>query len=192
MANTVHPSSDPPAATAAQRAARLAQLFEEHNAALVQLLRVRLRSDQEAKDVAQEAYVRLLQLDQLGDVEYLRAYLFRTALNIATDRLRSNAMRAAAHRDPMFAGSVDESSPETAVAAVESLHAVQRALNSLPARERYAFLLHRVAEVHVDKVAQQLGVSRRSVQGYVVKALLRCQAAVQEAHRNVRKGRSSS
>ncbi len=192
MANTVIPSSDTSADSAAQRTARLTRLFEEHNATLIQLLRVRLRSDQEARDVAQEAYLRLLQLDHLGDVEYLRAYLFRIALNIATDRLRSQAMRAAAHRDPVLARSIDELSPETALAAVESLHAVQRALNSLPARERYAFLLHRVADLHVDKVARQLGVSRRSVQGYVVKALLRCQAAVAEAHRSVCQERSSS
>jgi RNA polymerase sigma-70 factor (ECF subfamily) len=184
MANT-GPQSDLPPGAAAQRAARLAQLFEAHNAALVQLLRVRLRSNQEARDVAQEAYLRLLQLEQLGDVEYLRAYLFRTALNIATDRGRANAMRAAAHRDPALAQTGEAHSPEAALAAVESLHAVQRALNSLPARERYAFLLHRVAELHVDKVARHLGVSRRSVQAYVVKALLRCEAAVERAHREL-------
>src|SRR3546814_16035044 len=41
--------------------AELARLFREHNASLVLLLRARLRSDQEAWDVAQEAYVRMLQ-----------------------------------------------------------------------------------------------------------------------------------
>lgn len=48
--------------------AELARLFREHNASLVQLLRARLRSDQEAWDVAQEAYVRMLQLDRIGTV----------------------------------------------------------------------------------------------------------------------------
>jgi len=39
----------------------IAHLFHEHNRALVGYLRARLRSEQEAKEVAQEAYVRLLQ-----------------------------------------------------------------------------------------------------------------------------------
>src|SRR5882757_2706582 len=92
----------------------LARLFEEHNASLVQLLRAKLRSDQEARDVAQEAYVRLLQLDRIGTVSYLRSYLFRTALNIATDRLRSTTVRNAAHRDPIFDPGVNELSPDRA------------------------------------------------------------------------------
>jgi RNA polymerase sigma-70 factor (ECF subfamily) len=93
---------DPPAGGVPSAGSALGRLFQEHNASLVQLLRTRLRSDQEARDVAQEAYVRLLQLDRLGTISYLRTYLFRTALNIATDRMRSAAVHAQAHRDPLF------------------------------------------------------------------------------------------
>ena len=67
------------------------RLFAEHNRSLIRFLRTRLKSDQEAKDVAQEAYVRLLQIDQPGTVSFLRADLFRTAVNIATDRMRGRA-----------------------------------------------------------------------------------------------------
>jgi RNA polymerase sigma factor (sigma-70 family) len=160
MVSTANPPPEAPRDPAAQRAERLSALFAEHNAALVQLLRVRLKSDQEARDVAQEAYLRLLGVYELGDVEHLRAYLFRTALNIATDRRRSEALRSTMLRDPMLSRDVDESSPDRAVEAVESLQAVERVLAALPARERYAFLLHRVAELHVDTIAQRLGVSR--------------------------------
>src|SRR5690242_21867578 len=78
------------------------RLFAEHNRALIRFLRTRVRSDQEARDVAQEAYVRLLQLDQVQTVSFLRAYLFRIALNIATDRIRAEAIRYNAHQDPVF------------------------------------------------------------------------------------------
>src|SRR6267142_2354599 len=85
---------DPDLETAAaqssqERSALVNRLFREHNRSLMNFLVKRLRSAQEARDVAQEAYVRLLQLDRIGTVSYLRSYLFRTALNIATDRLRS-------------------------------------------------------------------------------------------------------
>jgi RNA polymerase sigma factor (sigma-70 family) len=156
----------------------LARLFQEHNASLVQLLRARLRSDQEARDVAQEAYVRLLQLDRLGTVSYLRTYLFRTALNIATDRLRNAAMRGAALRDPVFDQGVDELTPEKNLLAQEELGAVEHALADLPPQERYAFLLHRFAGLEIDEVAQRLGVTERSVRNYIVRALLRCRGAL--------------
>src|SRR3979490_2291695 len=64
------------------------RLFREHNEALIRFLRGRVGSHNEALEVAQEAYVRLLSLDQPGAVSYLRAFLFKTAANIAIDRRR--------------------------------------------------------------------------------------------------------
>src|SRR3546814_9782476 len=63
-AATPDPPDDVPGSPASGTA-ELARLFREHNASLVQLLRARLRLAQEAWDVAQEAYVRMLQLDRL-------------------------------------------------------------------------------------------------------------------------------
>jgi RNA polymerase sigma-70 factor (ECF subfamily) len=42
----------------------MSQLFREHNRMLVAYLTTRLRSEHEAKEVAQEAYVRLLELKE--------------------------------------------------------------------------------------------------------------------------------
>jgi RNA polymerase sigma factor (sigma-70 family) len=157
----------------------LGKLFQQHNDSLVQLLRARLRSDQEARDVAQEAYVKLLQLDAApGAISYLRTYLFRTALNIATDRIRSAAVHNAAHRDPVFDHQVDELTPEKTAAAKEELQRVEAALAGLPARERYAFLLHRFADMDVEEIAERLGVTGRSVRNYIVRALLCCREAL--------------
>ena len=51
--------------------------FREHNRMLVGYLRSRLGSEQEAKEVAEDAYVRVLQLHQPGAPGLLRAYLFK-------------------------------------------------------------------------------------------------------------------
>src|SRR5947209_4337020 len=64
------------------------RLFREHNQTLVRYLRARLGSEQEAKEVAQEAYVKLLQLERVGAISFMRAYLFRIAANLAIDRIR--------------------------------------------------------------------------------------------------------
>src|SRR3984957_14123793 len=70
------------------RASGVERLFREHNEASTRFLRGRVGSHSEALEVAQEAYVRLLSLDQPGAVSYLRAFLFKTAANIAIDRRR--------------------------------------------------------------------------------------------------------
>ena len=65
------------------------RLFQEHNESLLRFLAARLGSRHEAREVAQEAYVRLLKLDTPGAIGYFRAFLFKTAANLAVDRVRS-------------------------------------------------------------------------------------------------------
>src|SRR5688572_23474251 len=81
-----HPGSETPGEET--RGQLIERLFREHNESLLRFLTARLSSSQDAREVAQEAYVRLLQLDRPGAIGFLRAFLFKTAANIATDRLR--------------------------------------------------------------------------------------------------------
>ena len=123
--------------------------------------------------MAQEAYVRLLQIDQPGTVSFLRAYLFRTALNIATDRMRAEAVRQIAHQDPVFDDPPMEPDPERVASVREQLRIVTESLESLPMKTRLAFLWHRVMDRDIPEVAATLGVSERMVRNYIVQALVR-------------------
>lgn len=179
LSTAAAPTPEPEPADKAAAGSELARLFHEHNASLVQLLRARLRSDQEARDVAQEAYVRLLQLDRMDAVSYLRTYLFRTAFNIATDRLRSAKVRQSSSRDPVFDVQVNEITPDRVALADEALSQVAAALEQLAPKPRYAFLLHRFAGVEIAEVATRMGVSDRMVRKYITQALLCCRQALE-------------
>src|SRR5687768_4480615 len=78
------------------------RLFREHNESLIRFLLLRLRSYQAAREVAQEAYVRLLSLHEPGAVSYLRAFLFRTAAHLAIDRQRREDIHSQATELPLF------------------------------------------------------------------------------------------
>lgn len=152
--------------------ATVERLFAEHNRALIRFLRTRLRSEQEARDVAQEAYVRLLQIDQPGTISFLRAYLFRTAMNIATDRMRADGIRHHAHQDPVFDDLRQEPDPERTALARQQLRIVTESLRELPWKPRLAFLWHRVSDMTIPEVAERLEVSERMVRNYIVQALV--------------------
>lgn len=152
----------------------MARLFVEHNAALIRFLRLRLDSDQDAKEVAQESYVRLLQLDRPGAVSLLRAFLFRTAANLATDRLRRLRVRRATHADPVFENETDDIDPERAAVARQQLMIVEAGLRELPDKVRQVFLLHRLEGLSVAEAGRRLGVSERTACNYVIKAMLHC------------------
>src|SRR5690349_8553601 len=99
----IHPDTDRgPVPEDTERATLVERLFREHNEALLRFLKVRLRSNQDAREVAQDAYVRLLSLDKPQATSYLRALLFKTAANLATDRQRRAEVRGRPTELPVF------------------------------------------------------------------------------------------
>jgi len=155
----------------------ISQLFVAHNRALHSFLLARLGgNEQEAHDVAQEAYVRLLQLDRPEAVSLLRAYLFRTAANLAVDRMRQRVLRARldqAGADPEVAA--DTLTPDRCLLASEELQTLEQALQELPPRYRRAFLLHRFDDWPTRRIAEEFGIQERMVRNYISRTTLYCQ-----------------
>src|ERR1700744_949260 len=65
--------------------ARCDALFREHNDALVRAVYSRVHSWEEATEVVQDAYVRVFRLNNPPPINFLRAYLYKTAFNLASD-----------------------------------------------------------------------------------------------------------
>jgi RNA polymerase sigma-70 factor (ECF subfamily) len=167
-------------AEGAESTSAVARLFAEHNASLIRFLRLRLNSDQDAREVAQEAYARLLQLDQPGAISFLRSYLFRVAANIASDRLRHNTVCQNTHVEMFFPGS-HELSPERSFSAREQMAIVEASLMQLPKRVRDAFLLQRLNGFSASEVARRLGLNERTARHYIAEAMLHCRKRLDEA-----------
>lgn len=152
------------------------RLFREHNEALIRFLLPRLRSRQAALEVAQEAYVRLLSLDQPGAVSYLRSFLFKTAANLAVDWLRRDHVHSRAMETPLFREFTDNRTPERAAAGAQEVKQLGELLMALPPKCRQAFVLNRFHGMEFSAVAAQMKLSERMVRTYVVRALLHCRA----------------
>jgi RNA polymerase sigma factor (sigma-70 family) len=157
---------------------RIESLFREHNDTLLRFLRARLHSEADAREAAQEAYVRLLQLDDPGQLSFLRAYLFRIAANVATDLLRRRTVQSRVQGDDLFFETDAPATQERAMLARQQLAAVEVALSQLPARCREAFLLSRREGWQSGRIAAHLGVSDRMVRLYLVRALEHLEAAI--------------
>lgn len=125
-----------------ERVAEISRLFRKHNRTLVLFLAARLKDEQTAKEVAQEAYVKVLQLEKLGAVGFLRSYLFRVASNLAIDRLRQDRARARIDRKDAFEDFIEDSMAERTVLAADELESLKRIVCELPEKYGQAFHLH--------------------------------------------------
>lgn len=173
-------SSVPRVQDETSRAESVERLFREHNDALIRFLLPRLRSRSAAREVAQEAYVRLLSLEQPGAVSYLRAFLFKTAANLAVDRLRRGAVHTQAAALPLFHEFADDRTPERRVAGAQQIDRLGQIIRELPRKCGRAFVLNRLHDMSFAAVAAEMNLSERMVRTYVVRALLYCRSRLDE------------
>jgi RNA polymerase sigma-70 factor (ECF subfamily) len=165
--------------------ARCERLFRDHNQALLGLLHTKLHSAVDAKDVAQEAYVRLFQLDKAGTISHLRGYLFKTALNIATDRLRERARRARDEHLVFFHSEpTDAPSAEHLWIEQQDWECLQREVERLPPKCRQAFTLVEFDCRSIADVAAHMGVKQNTIYQLVKRAY---EHLAKTAFTNVRK-----
>src|ERR1700744_5423785 len=167
-------AAEPVADCEESRAEVVERLFREHNEALLRFLRGRVGSRNEALEIAQEAYVRLLSLDEPGAVSYLRAFLFKTAANIAIDRRRRHQSYDKVTGGQLFTEFSENRTPERQVAAEQTLRHLGSLIESMPAKCQASFVMSQIHGLDSTTLASQPGITDCMVRKYVVRALLHC------------------
>jgi RNA polymerase sigma-70 factor (ECF subfamily) len=168
---------------------RLAEAFRQYNETLVNYLAFRVKSRQEAAEIAQETYVRVLALSDIGRVTDLRSYLFRVANNIAVDRLRREQLRRRTVEQgrSAVAGSLvpasHDGSPEAERSAEDVLQVLRAAIDELPAKCRAAFILYKLHCQGYPEIALRLAVTESMVRKYVLRGLRHCQERLEHDRR---------
>ncbi|MEM9170139.1 MAG: sigma-70 family RNA polymerase sigma factor [Pseudomonadota bacterium] len=125
------------------------------------------------EDVAQAAFARLGGAASLDHVDDLKAYLWRTARNMAVSQIR--ALRALERKtaDVREISSDDayyHLTPERVLRGREDVRRVAEILSRMPTRRKSAFLLVRIDGVTHAEAARRLGISRPAVSSYVAAA----------------------
>ncbi|MDP3209488.1 MAG: sigma-70 family RNA polymerase sigma factor [Rhodoglobus sp.] len=118
-----------------------------------------------AADAVQDAIVRLLGETQAANPRNLAAWITVVASNRAQDMRRKGAAEGRAYRRLGIFGSADQRDP----AELTNVDLVA-ALNMLPRRQREICVLHYVADLSVDSVAVELGVSAGTVKTHLHRA----------------------
>jgi RNA polymerase sigma-70 factor (ECF subfamily) len=168
------PESPPGEAPGGRRAEVIEELFRQHNATLVSFLVSRLRSVAEAHEVAQEAYVRMLQLGEPGQINFQRAYLFKIAANLAVDRLRQRVVHRQATSHESFTDWLSAPATERRVLAEEEVDLLRRALGELPSKTQEVFQRHFLSGETLQQIAADIDLTDRMVRYHLARALAHC------------------
>jgi RNA polymerase sigma-70 factor (ECF subfamily) len=157
------------------------ELIERYHGSLMSLLRQRLRLADDAADVAQEAYIRMLQYEGSREVQSPSSLLFRVAINVANDVGRSEQVRHAADHFDVDNLDMDSgmATPERKVAAEQDLDLLYQTIEQLPPKCQQVFLLSRVHSMTYPQIAKHCGISVKMVEKHISRALAICLAKVE-------------
>jgi len=152
-------------------AAAFDAFIKRHWTALVWYVMSFLGSLDEAKDVVQEAFMRLWeQRRELRHGEAARAYVYQIARNVALNQRESRRVRDG------LAAIVAEgiSTPPTPAQVTEETELqgiVEHAIAALPERRREAFVLAHLHQLSHREIADTMGISPQTVANQISAAL---------------------
>jgi RNA polymerase sigma factor (sigma-70 family) len=170
-------ASDVPAlAAGAEEVLSVHNVIRRHHDSLVRFLKHRLRVTEDAADIAQEAYIRLMHYEGSKEIQSAPSLLFRIAINVANDMGRAELSRHRADHcsieDVDLAA--DAPTPEREIAAEQDLELAYQAIAELPPKCQQVFLLSRAKRMTYPEIAAHCGISVKMVEKHISHALQIC------------------
>ena len=146
-------------------------IFRTWYAPLVRVAGALLQDSDAAEEVVQDVMVELWRRRHLMDADVtLRAYLLRAVRNRSLNQLRHLKVRRETTGDVEALYNEPVASDQPVVAG-ELAEAVKIALDELPPRCREVFDLSRVHGLKYAEIAESLGISQKTVEAQMGKAL---------------------
>ncbi len=159
-----------------QNAILVLSLFRQYSGELLSFLTARLGCREQAADVVQETYVRVLSLENPYAILQPRAFLYKTALNLTIDAFRRQRLRAERTVEFETVEHLPSQLPdqEAVVESKQRVEILRRAIDELPPKCRHVFLLHKFQSLPHAVIAEHFGISKNMVEKHVMKAMAHC------------------
>ena len=157
------------------------RLYMDHHGWVYQWLKRRLSNNQDAADLAQDTFVRLLKRQHDYHYEQPRALLTTIAKGLLLnwyqrqqiEKAYLEALAAAPRR-------YDDISPERRLQAIKALCLLNKLLLQMPARQRQSLIWSQIDGLSQQEIARRQGVSTRTVMRDLLAAISLCLAQIED------------
>jgi RNA polymerase sigma-70 factor (ECF subfamily) len=154
----------------------LREVILAHHDSLIRFLRRRLSIAEDAYDVAQEAYIRMMKYEGSREIKSPSAMLYKIAVNVANDHGRAAMSRSAKDHLQIddFELVSEVPSAERDLSAQQDLDILLEAIEELPPKCKQVFLLSRAQGMTYPEIGRHCGISVKMVEKQISRALAHC------------------
>ncbi len=160
-------------------------LFRRHYNPLCRKI-IRITEDEEAaEDVVQQLFIKIWESRSMMEVpDSVAAYLTVSARNRALNHLKSAQRKRINEERLQNIRSEEDNSSQHQLEAKELNKLIQEAIQSLPEKRREIFVLSRFEGMSYREIAEQLGISIKTVEAQMGKALQTLREFIKEYQAN--------
>ena len=162
---------------------KIAELFREEYPKLVHYMVARTGSWPEARDVAAQAFAQVLEMRAPDTISFLKAYVYRVARNLATDRARAGAIRTRLNKIVKHEFATTTPSPEPLFAHEQRIKVLSDAIETLRPTRKMVLRLRVWDELPYTEIesrfaADGVSVNERTLLRWYADALKELRAAI--------------
>lgn len=153
------------------------EAFQSCHDGLVRSIMKMCARQQDVDDILQETYLRAFNANEKSRIKSPQDYLFVVSRNLVLKGLSRQSREIAAEIDDALAG-VDENSVDIELHYRKKFETFNRALGSLPEKQRRAILLRKYYGLSHREIAKKMGVSVSSVEKYISAGIRKCKQSL--------------
>jgi RNA polymerase sigma-70 factor (ECF subfamily) len=147
------------------------QLFRQYFGELCNFARSYINDDDTAKEITQNVFINLWQNKKnIDSGKSVKSYLFTSVRNRCLNHIRDNKKFRSSVLDVEIAD-YETAYESDAISVAELETKISSALDKLPERCRQVFMLNRFEDLKYKEVAEKLGISIKTVEVQMSKAL---------------------
>jgi len=132
-----------------------------------------LKDEADSEDVVQEVFIKIWELrEKLDDPKLLNNFIFTIAYNNSISLIRKK-ISSSKYREHLRTASVIQF-PDNSLSEIEFNELnryVEKLIDNLPDRQKRVYLSHRDQGLTYPEIAEEMGISRNTVENHMVKSL---------------------
>lgn len=161
----------------------VADLYREYRTELCRyVMKTFGRGPPEPEDVVHTTFLRYAALTDPAAVTDPRAFLYRTAHNVAIDYFRRESTRNRIEGvEPATAPTLDELDGERVLLVQERHRVLHATLVAMDQTRRDLLIMNRIHELSFAEISRRTGISQTQVKRLVADAIVECNEALERA-----------